>query len=320
MQKPNINREYKDKLFHFIFANPERKENILSLYNALNNSNYTDHENIEINTVEGAVYVRYRNDLSFIFHNTLSLIEAQSTYNPNMALRFLHYYTELQSKYLQSSSQDPLSTEVITLPTPNFIELYSGKEKREEREIVRLSDHYATKQKSYALDLAVEVYNINNGMNKDLLEKCAPLKEYSWTVSKFRDLKHEHREWENEEVFDQLIRQMPKEYSIRKDLLENRAEVIGMLEELFTEEEQEMIRKRNMEKKLAEATEKGIEIGTANTRREDILRSFALLKMTVSDMTEEEQIHAVSHQYPEYTEDELTAIYQGNLDKEGKKE
>ena len=38
------NREYRDRLFKFIFGNPENKEWTLSLYNAINGSHYTDAE------------------------------------------------------------------------------------------------------------------------------------------------------------------------------------------------------------------------------------------------------------------------------------
>ena len=34
------NRQYKDSLFRFIFGREENKQNLLDLYNALNNSDY----------------------------------------------------------------------------------------------------------------------------------------------------------------------------------------------------------------------------------------------------------------------------------------
>ena len=52
-----INRNYKDRLFKFIFGNPEKKELTLSLYNAMNNSSYTDPDAISLNTIEDAVYM-----------------------------------------------------------------------------------------------------------------------------------------------------------------------------------------------------------------------------------------------------------------------
>ena len=84
-----INRNYKDRLFKFIFGNPDKKEWTLSLYNAMNNSSYTDPDAISLNTIEDAVYMGMKNDVSFLIADTLNLYEHQSGYNPNMPMRFL---------------------------------------------------------------------------------------------------------------------------------------------------------------------------------------------------------------------------------------
>ena len=60
------NREYKDRVFKFIFGNPNNKQWTLDLYNAINGSSYSDPEAIEFNTIEDAVYVGMINDASFI--------------------------------------------------------------------------------------------------------------------------------------------------------------------------------------------------------------------------------------------------------------
>lgn len=46
----SINSQYKDRLFNFIFGREENKEWTLSLYNAVNGSDYTDSSVIEFNT------------------------------------------------------------------------------------------------------------------------------------------------------------------------------------------------------------------------------------------------------------------------------
>ena len=40
------NREYKDRLFRFIFGNEANKQWTLSLYNAVNGSNYTNADDV----------------------------------------------------------------------------------------------------------------------------------------------------------------------------------------------------------------------------------------------------------------------------------
>ncbi len=74
------NRLYKSRLFVMIF---EDKKNLLELYNAVSGKNYTDPELLEINTLENAIYMSMKNDLSFLIDARLSLYEHQSTYSPN---------------------------------------------------------------------------------------------------------------------------------------------------------------------------------------------------------------------------------------------
>ena len=75
-QKTKVNREYKDRLFKSIFGSPEHKEYALSLYNAVNGSHYTNADELECYTIEDAVYMEMKNDLSFIFDSTLNLYES----------------------------------------------------------------------------------------------------------------------------------------------------------------------------------------------------------------------------------------------------
>lgn len=52
-----IQRKHKDKLFTKLFGDPDNKENLLSLYNALNDRNYTDIDGLEINTIDDVIYM-----------------------------------------------------------------------------------------------------------------------------------------------------------------------------------------------------------------------------------------------------------------------
>ena len=83
-----VARNHKDRLFRMIFR--EKKE-LLSLYNAVNGTSYTNAEDLEIVTLENAIYMNMKNDLAFIMDSYLNLYEHQSTYSPNMPLRDLFY-------------------------------------------------------------------------------------------------------------------------------------------------------------------------------------------------------------------------------------
>lgn len=81
MSQNKVQRTYKDSLFRMIFR--EKKE-LLSLYNAINQSDYQDPEELEVNVLEDVIYMGMKNDVSFIIDDYMNLYEAQSTWNPNM--------------------------------------------------------------------------------------------------------------------------------------------------------------------------------------------------------------------------------------------
>ena len=67
-----INRKYKDRLFRFLFRD---KKDLLELYNAVNGSAYSNADDLEIVTLEDAIFMKMKNDLSFIIANQLNLYE-----------------------------------------------------------------------------------------------------------------------------------------------------------------------------------------------------------------------------------------------------
>ena len=105
-----VNREYKDRLFRMIFGAEENKHYLLSLYNAINHTSYTKKEDIEITTLEDVIYVKMKNDVSFLLDSQLSLYEHQSSYNPNMPLRGMMYFSHLYLQILSKQKRDSIST------------------------------------------------------------------------------------------------------------------------------------------------------------------------------------------------------------------
>lgn len=77
-----INRKFKDALFRKVF---EEKKDLLSLYNALNNTEHTDEKLITVNTIEDVIYVGYKNDIAFVIDSELNLYEHQSSVNKKYA-------------------------------------------------------------------------------------------------------------------------------------------------------------------------------------------------------------------------------------------
>ena len=116
-----VNRKYKDTLFRALFS--ERKH-LLSLYNAVNETNYTNEEDLEINTLENVIYLKMKNDISFLFGFSLNLYEHQSSVNPNMPLRDLFYVADLLQKIVKDKNL--YSSSLVGIPTPKFVMFYNG--------------------------------------------------------------------------------------------------------------------------------------------------------------------------------------------------
>ena len=181
MNEVNVQRNYKDTIFRMLFND---KENLLSLYNALNKTDYTDVSGLEITTLENAVYMNYKNDVSFVFDFELMLYEHQSTMNPNMPLRDLFYVTDILQK--RTYNKDLYSSKLIRIPSPRFVVFYNGTEPRPERQTLKLSDAYEKKHDTPELELTVTMYNINYGCNEEIMDACRTLKEYAMYVERVR--------------------------------------------------------------------------------------------------------------------------------------
>ena len=185
-RRRRANRTYKDRLFIRIF---EHKEDLLSLYNAVNGSDYQNPDELEITTLDNAIYMRMKNDISFLIDGYMSLYEHQSTFNPNMPLRDCLYMLQIYQNYIDRQELDLYSSVLLKIPTPRLVVFYNGQEKmrNEEMCILRLSDSYEKPEKEPALECRVQVINVNYGKNRDLMEKCPKLYEYSYLVAKIRE-------------------------------------------------------------------------------------------------------------------------------------
>ncbi len=106
------NRAYKDRLFIKIF---ERREDLLSLYNAVNGSDYQNPDELEITTLDNAIYMRMKNDISFLIDGYMSLYEHQSTFNPNMPLRDCLYMLQIYQNYIDRQELDLYSSVLFRL-------------------------------------------------------------------------------------------------------------------------------------------------------------------------------------------------------------
>ena len=213
-------RAYKDTVFRMLFR---EKEKLLSLYNAVNGTAYTDVERLEISTLENAVYMNYKNDISFVMNFELMLYEHQSTVNPNMPLRHLIYVTKVLQGITRNA--DLYGSVLVQIPTPRFVIFYNGMEEQPEQKILKLSDAFKKRLEVPELELIVTMYNINFGQNSELLNACQTLKEYAQYVSIVR--KYAER-MPFAEAVEAAVDGCIKDGIFSDFLLKNRAEAIEM--------------------------------------------------------------------------------------------
>ena len=242
---PKGNRMYKDRLFKFVFND---KVKLLSLYNALNHSDYKDADALEINTLEDFIYLGMRNDISFILDSDMCLYEHQSTFNPNMPLRGLFYFSELLQKFVTDKGYNIYGPNLLPLPTPRFVVFYNGDDSVPERSILKLSDAFESKTDDGCLEVEAILLDVNVGKNTELMHSCRYLSEYTTFVGKVKEYKKIYSDLNMaiEYAIDYCI-----ENGIMRDiLLKHRAEVAGLIFKEFDEAEYIRLVEKDTERQI----------------------------------------------------------------------
>ena len=227
-----MNKKHKDRLFRKIF---EKKEDLLSLYNALNGSDYTDPEELEIYTMDSFVYMGMRNDLSFLIDMTLNVYEHQSTYNPNMPLRGFFYMSSAYQKYVALNKLDIYSSKRIPLPLPKYYVFYNGTRKMPDESTLFLTDSMPgtdAAEKSSA-QFAAHMINVNAGHNSGIMKKCPKLYQYSLFTEEIR--MNQKKGMALKKAVEQAVDSCIKKGILTDILLGNKAEVTDMILEEYDE-------------------------------------------------------------------------------------
>ncbi|MBR6452083.1 MAG: hypothetical protein IKS87_05210 [Lachnospiraceae bacterium] len=221
MGKKKVNRTYKDTVFRLLFGK-NRKE-LLDLYNAVNDTHYTNAENLEINTLEEAIYVGMRNDISFVFRDELSLYEHQSTLSPNLPLRNLFYVADLLQE--MTAELNIYSSRRLTIPTPEFYVFYNGEADPGKIREYRLSEMFSKPKDEPCLELVVKIININDGQDNTVLEHCRTLREYAKFVAMIRA---NLRTMKPKEAVTKAVDDCIKQGILKEFLIKHKAQVIKM--------------------------------------------------------------------------------------------
>ena len=308
-KRDNVAVKYKDNVFCMLYR---EKENLLDLYNALRGSNYTNVDDLQVTTLNGGSYMKYKNDASFVLNMSLYMFEQQSSKNENMPLRFLHYLSDV---YREMFSNDVLHRRsMIKIPVPHFVTFYNGLEKWiEEEEEIKLSDMYEIPVDNPQLELKVQVININKDV--DILSKCETLRGYMTFVNKTRCKTQVERKDVKQAVLEAIDECM--EENILVDFFEKHREEV--VEVSIYDYDEEKVRKtladEAREEGVAEGIKEGIEKGETLTKIIQIIKKVKKSKSlpTIASELEEEEADikplydAVVASAPDYDIEEIKA-------------
>ena len=292
-KKDNVPSKFKDNVFCMLYRD---KKNLLELYNALNNSAYTNVDDLQVTTLNGGSYMKYKNDASFLLCMSLYMFEQQSSKNPNMPLRFLHYVSDVFRELFSNSMLHRRS--MIKIPVPHFVTFYNGLEKWvEDEDEIRLSDMYEIPTDNPELELKVRVININEDVH--ILNKCKTLRDYMTFVNKVRfkmgvegdNVRIAVTEAMNECIDEDILVDFFEQH--REEVVEvsiydyDEEEVRRVLAEEYAQEYAQKVAKEVSEKAFAEGEQSGRQLNLINQVIKKVKKSKTL-ETIASELEEEE--------------------------------
>ena len=162
---------------------------------------------------------------------------------------------------------------------------------REEHRTLKLSDAFQKKEEEVDLELKVLVLNINAGMNRQIMESCQTLKEYSIYVERVR----KHRAvMPIEQAVEKAVTECIRENILADFLKKQRAEVVAMsILEYNEEEEIKKIRASERRGGYDDGWNAGNEVGKIEGKKEALLEILeekgeitGLLKKKIHDQND----------------------------------
>ena len=254
-----VKRNIKDCVFTDLFSN---KKYLRELYLSLHpeDSQVTEDDLTDI-TIENVLVNNLYNDLGFRVGNRLIiLVEAQSTWSPNILVRSLIYVTTTYQKYINEKYLDVYSSKKIDIPKPELYVIYTGNKKERPAEM-QLSKEFFPDSKNISLDVKVNM--IYGDTSDDIISQYVL---FTKVYDEQRKLYGRTRQAIEETIH------ICKEKDVLKEYLESReTEVVTMMMTLFDEEQ---ISKNHDASIRREATEKATKIATQKANENFVLNMY----------------------------------------------
>ena len=231
-----------------------------------------------------------KNDISFMVGNVLNLWEHQSSYNPNMPVRGLSYFSRLYQKYTDSHGINIYGSRLKPLPFPQYIVFYNGRKDEPDRMELRLSDAFirtqagnggnsVQEQKEPCLEVKAIMLNINYGKNRELMEQCRKLKEYAQFIERIRE--YQDSGLTVEEAVGAAVDSCIAQGILADILSKHRAEVIDVF---LTDYDEELRMKVIVNDQVEEKVEEALEEYLTNQIRKKLAKGLS--EPEIADMLE----------------------------------
>ena len=259
-----MKRSVKDSVFTYLFKQPEYTR---QLYLALHPEDIDVKESdFKLVTLENVLTTGFYNDLGIQVRNRLILlVEAQSTFSVNIALRMLLYLAGTYKEYIEDQKLDLYGSHPVEIPRPELYVVYTGGRK-EIPETLRLSDLYQG-----AGSAEVEVKVLRDDGTGDILDQYV----------RFCKIADEQREKYGltQQTIDETIRICIAENVLAPFLASRQKEVLEIMVTLFDQEKIAEIHDYNVAKAARqEGHQLGREEGRAEGREEGIRAVVGMLR------------------------------------------
>ena len=216
-----MKRSVKDSVFTYLFKQPEYTR---QLYLALHPEDTDVKESdFKLVTLENVLTTGFYNDLGIQVRNRLILlVEAQSTFSVNIALRMLLYLAGTYKEYIEERKLDLYGSHPVEIPRPELYVVYTGGRK-EIPETLHLSDLYQG-----AGSAEVEVKVLRDDGTGDILDQYV----------RFCKIADEQREKYGlaQQAIDETIRICIAENVLAPFLASRQKEVLEIMVTLFDQE------------------------------------------------------------------------------------
>ena len=239
-------RTAKDSVFTHLFSEPKY---LLELYRALHPEDKVSTEkDIADITIRNVITDNMYNDLGFRVGKTLLiLIEAQSTWSPNIIIRELMYLMQTYNNYFTENSVDLYASKKIELPKPEFYVIFTG-ERKEKKDYISLKEEFFPNAKDLQVDVRTKI--LYDGKKGDIINQYVSFAK----VCNDQIKKHKY----TKEAIKEILRICIGKNVLAEYLKSREVEIMDIMTALFDEDE---INRRYLLRVKRESLQEGLQQG-----------------------------------------------------------